>query len=518
MKNVTSQKLIADGAKKLTVNMAAGQTSVDLASQNRAAEGQSFMLKGDSLTSVKLAMDEGDQEVNFTNSTAKVTDLAVTATASAAKDDAARINASALTNLANVTVAGAGAVKLTVDTTSMVRALKAVDATANTGGVEVELSNAKLAKVAFTGGDGDDSLTLGNSAAAHTLGAGDDTLNYTAALGVGGSVAGGKGTDTIVVTNDNLANLKADFANITGFEALTVTSLLADGINMADYAGIDHLTLQAGIAGNKQIQNMQSGSTLELTADAGNSFEVSVAGANKATDDVLNIVLSGDETLAANKVIVKEVETINIVADDSNDDASATHTMILTADKATTVKVSGDAGLKLTLTGSEAVKTIDASESTGNVTISDALKGVTFTGGAGNDVVELGAGNTVTGGAGKDIFDIKLGTAVNDRSVITDFGAGDTIKMGTANGSGTGHALGDALVVNDPKATLDDYVNAATQTEGVAWFQYEGNTYVVVNDDSMTGFEASVDYIVQLSGSVGLSDAVMANGNLTLGA
>lgn len=518
VKNVTSQKLIADGAKKLTVNMAAGQTSVDLASQNRAVEDQSFMLKGASLTSVKLAMDEGAKEVNFTDSTAKVTDLAVTATASAAKDDAAMINASALTNLANVTVAGAGAVKLTVDTASTVSALKAVDATANTGGVEVELSDTKLAKVAFTGGDGDDSLTLGNSAAAHTLGAGDDTLNYTAALGVGGSVAGGKGTDTIVVTNDNLANLKADFANITGFEALTVTSLLADGINMADYAGIDHLTLQAGIAANKQIQNMQSGSTLELTADAGNSFEVSVAGANKATDDVLNIVLSGDKTLAADTVIVKEVETINIVADDSNDDASATHTMILTADKATTVKVSGDAGLTLTLTGSEAVKTIDASESTGDVTISDALKGVTFTGGAGNDVVELGAGNTVTGGAGKDIFDIKLNTAVNDRSVITDFGAGDTIKMGTvANGSGTGNALGDALVVNDPKATLDDYVNAATQTKGVAWFQYEGNTYVVVNDD-MTGFDASVDYIVQLSGSVGLSDAVMANGSLTFGA
>lgn len=522
--NVTDQKLVVSSAvsgassvSTLTVNMAAGQASVDLASQNRSID-QTFKLNGDSLTSVKLAVDEGAKEVTFADSAAKVTDLAVTATASAAKDDAAMINASALTNLANVTVAGAGAVKLTVDTASTVSALKAVDATANTGGVEVELSDTKLAKVAFTGGDGDDSLTLGNSAAAHTLGAGDDTLNYTAALGVGGSVAGGKGTDTIVVTNDNLANLKADFANITGFEALTVTSLLADGINMADYAGIDHLTLQTGIAVNKQIQNMQSGSTLELTADAGNSFEVSVAGANKATDDVLNIVLSGDKTLAANTVIVKEVETINIVADDSNDDASATHTMTLTADKATTVKVSGDAGLTLSLTGSEAVKTIDASESTGDVTISAALKGVTFTGGAGNDVVELGAGNTVTGGAGKDSFDIKLNTAVNDRSVITDFGAGDTIKMGTvANGSGTGNALGDALVVNDPKATLDDYVNAATQTKGVAWFQYEGNTYVVVNDGT-TGFDASADYIVQLSGSVGLSDAVMANGSLTFGA
>lgn len=515
VKNVTSQKLIADGATSLTVNMAAGQASVDLTSQNRAT-AQSFTLKGDSLSSVKLAVDEGLQAVNFTSSDAKVTDLAITAAVSDAEDGAATVDVTVLKDLANVTVAGAGAAALTVNAGNA--ALKTVNATGNTGGVAVNLSATDNA--AFTGGAGDDTLTVDGSKVAHTLGAGDDTLNYMASLGVGGSVAGGKGTDTIVVANDKLGALRTDFdnGNITGFEALTVTSSLDGGIDMADYAGIDHLTLQAGIGVAQQIQNMQSGSTLELTADAGKSFEVSVAGANKATDDVLNIVLSGDETLAASTVTVKEVETINIVADDSNDDASATHTMILTADKATTVKVSGDAGLTLTLTGSAAVKTIDASESTGDVTINDALKGVTFTGGAGNDTVELGAGNTVTGGAGKDFFNIKLNTAVNDRSVITDFGAGDTIKMGTAaNGSGTGNALGDALVVNDPQATLDDYVNAATQTKGVAWFQYEGNTYVVVNDVT-TGFDASADYIVQLSGSVGLSDAVMANGILTLGA
>lgn len=142
---------------------------------------------------------------------------------------------------------------------------------------------------------------------------------------------------------------------------------------------------------------------------------------------------------------------------------------------------------------------------------------MTFTGGAGDDTVTLGAGNTVTGGVGNDTFTINLNTAVNDRSVITDFGAGDTIKMGgSANGSGADNALGDALVVNDPKATLDDYVNAATQADGAAWFQYEGNTYVVVN--SGVGFDASADYIVQLSGSVDLSDAMMQGGELTLGA
>lgn len=505
--NVAGQKLVLDGTTEaitLTANMADTQTSANLVSQN-AGNTVKFSLTGKALTDVNLVTDGANADTISGTDTIK--NVNVTATGDA------KVTLENMNKLENVTVAGAGAVDLTV-----VDSVKTVDASANAGGVTVDLSSADEA--AFTGGAGKDSITVDGSKAAHDLGAGDDTLTFSGALGEKGTVEGGEGTDTISVTAANLTALAAEFKNgdITGFEVLSVSDQAANGVDMANFSGIDHLVLEAGIAGSQTIANMQSGSTLELTADATNAFEVSVAGADKATDDVLNIVLSKDDALAADTVTVKDVETINIVADDSNDDASATHTMTLTADKATTVKVSGDAGLTLTLTGSDAVKTIDASESTGDVTISDALKGVTFTGGAGDDTVTLGAGNTVTGGVGNDTFTINLNTAVNDRSVITDFGAGDTIKMGiSANGSGADNALGDALVVNDPKATLDDYVNAATQAEGVAWFQYEGNTYVVVNDDT-AGFDAKADYIVQLSGSVGLSDAVMQSGELALGA
>lgn len=507
VKNVAGQKLVLDGTTKaitLTANMADTQTSANLVSQN-AGNTVKFSLTGKALTDVNLVTDGANADTISGTDTIK--NVNVTATGDA------EVTLENMNKLENVTVAGAGAVDLTV-----VDSVKTVDASANAGGVTVDLSDADEA--AFTGGAGKDSIIVSGSKAAHDLGAGDDTLTFSGALGEKGTVEGGEGTDTISVTAANLTDLAAEFkdGDITGFEVLSVSDKATNGVDMANFSGIDHLVLEAGIAGSQTIANMQSGSTLELTADAGSAFEVSVAGADKATDDVLNIVLSKDSALVANTVTVKDVETINIVADDSGEGAAdATHTMTLTADKATTVKVSGDAGLNLTL-GSTPVKTIDASESTGDVTISDALKGVTFTGGAGDDTVTLGAGNTVTGGAGNDTFTINQNTAVNDRSVITDFGAGDTIKMGSsANGSGADNALGDALVVNDPKATLDDYVNAATQTEGVAWFQYEGNTYVVV-DDGTAGFDASADYIVQLSGSVDLSDAVMASGSLTLGA
>lgn len=504
--NVAGQKLVLDGVTSgttLTAKMDGTQTSVKLV--NEGSTNATFQAEGDKLASMDLTTNANTTLADGNGNTVK--NVAITALADAT------ITLTDLTNLENVTVAGAGAVGLTV-----AGSVKTVDATANAGGVTVDLSSANEA--AFTGGAGKDSIIVSGSKAAHDLGAGDDTLTFSGALGEKGTVEGGEGTDTISVAAANLTDLAAEFkdGDITGFEVLAVSDKVTAGVDMANFSGIDHLVLEAGLESSQTIANMQSGSTLELTASAENPFEVSVAGADKATDDVLNIVLSKDDALAANTVTVKDVETINIVADDSGEGAAdATHTMTLTADKATTVKVSGDAGMTLTLTGSDAVKTINASESTGNVTISDALKGVTFTGGAGDDTVTLGAGNTVTGGAGDDTFTINLNTAVNDRSVITDFGAGDTIKMGSANGSGADNALGDALVVNDPKATLDDYVNAATQAEGVAWFQYEGNTYVVVNDGA-AGFDAKADYIVQLSGSVDLSDAVMDSGSLTLGA
>lgn len=503
--NVAGQKLVLDGVTSgttLTAKMDGTQTSVKLV--NEGSTNATFQAEGDKLASMDLTTNANTTLADGNGNTVNV---AITALADAT------ITLTDLTNLENVTVAGAGAVGLTV-----AGSVKTVDATANAGGVTVDLSSANEA--AFTGGAGKDSIIVSGSKAAHDLGAGDDTLTFSGALGEKGTVEGGEGTDTISVAAANLTDLAAEFkdGDITGFEVLAVSDKVTAGVDMANFSGIDHLVLEAGLESSQTIANMQSGSTLELTASAENPFEVSVAGADKATDDVLNIVLSKDDALAANTVTVKDVETINIVADDSGEGAAdATHTMTLTANKATTVKVSGDAGMTLTLTGSDAVKTINASESTGNVTISDALKGVTFTGGAGDDTVTLGAGNTVTGGAGDDTFTINLNTAVNDRSVITDFGAGDTIKMGSANGSGADNALGDALVVNDPKATLDDYVNAATQAEGVAWFQYEGNTYVVVND-GVAGFDAKADYIVQLSGSVDLSDAVMDSGSLTLGA
>ena len=523
--NVTGQKLVvssSEAATKLTVNMAAGQTSVDLTSQNRSGE-QAFDLSGDSLTSVKLAVDEGENNVKFTDSDAKVTDLAVTATASAAEDDAAKVDVTGLEELTNITVAGAGAVELTVDAAK--DALKTVNATDNTGGVAVDLSAAD--KAAFTGGAGADTLTVEGSNVAHTLGAGDDTVvvkDTAFALENGFSVDGGEGTDTLSMLSAvaKADEMTADVFNktFTNFEELTISDKLGNGLDISGYTGIDHLTLSGADTG-KAI-TMQSGSTLELTkgAEGAGTYDgtltVSVADAAAGKADVLNIALTGDDTVDGKTITVANVETINVVATDTDGkpDELVAHKLGLTANAATSVTVSGDAKLELTLTDSNKITDINASENTGGLKVNVGdLSGVTVTGSSAADEITLGAQTVATGGEGKDTFTVKA-TEMTKYATITDFGAGDTITMGGS----AANKLGEAISLQDT-AQFADYVNEAVKgdsTNNVSWFTFGENTYLVLDAHAGATFNATSDMVVQLQGVFNLEGMTFDGGSMTL--
>lgn len=523
--NVTDQKLVVSGtasdihaAPRLTVNMAADQASVDLASQNRAAD-QNFILNGDSLTSVKLAMDEGAKEVNFTDSTDKVTDLAITATVSEAKNDKAEVNATALTNLANVTVAGAGAVQLTVASDK----LKAVNAADNTGGVTVDLSEADNA--AFTGGAGADTLTVNGSKVAHTLGAGDDTVvvKDTTDLMKGFSVDGGEGTDTLQMSATLAASIKSADV-VTNFEILK----LVDGFGTVDldnFGDINHVAV--GALGNDLVlTNMDNGGLLEYVAAPTQEVKVSVKGAATGKTDVLNVTIADDTAVTASKLTVTDVETINITADDTDlgeGEAPVSHAMTLEAEAATAVNISGDAKLALTLSNSNAITKIDASGNTGGLTvdisgIAPANTFVTLTGSSADDTITMGIGNAITGGEGKDTFTAtaaKTDDASTSFATIMDFGAGDKLQLGNS---------ADSLLkvdVNDETeltTVMTNVFKAAGSDKVVVWFQYQGNTFVALDADKSGAFNTG-DYIVKLSGTdIDLSDASVADGELTFGA
>jgi hypothetical protein len=503
--NVAGQKLVVANtatASKLIVNMAADQTSVDLTSQNRDAV-QTFALKGDSLSSVKLTVDESKQVANFTGTTATVTDLAITA-ADSGEDGTATVGVNDLSKLVNITVTGAGNVQLN----NVQASVKTVNATGNTGGVTVDLSS--VTEAAFTGGDGDDSLKLGDSAAAHTLGAGDDTVEITTALtSKDFSVDGGEGTDTLMMKADIAAKFTIGDV-VKNFEILKLNGSDSEAtVDMNDFGDINHVVVGDALSGALTVDNVDSDGTIEFTAAPGtNGVTVTVtdAGEEGHNTDVLNVTIAAAGDLAAGTLNVDDVETIHITADDTDltaDGTAAKHTMVLAATAANkaadTVTISGDAGLKLTLNNYSNVEIIDASANTGGVNLAESTTlgtSTTFKGGAGDDAISAAA-LTATPATEKDVL------------TFDGFEAGDTIKMGvTVSGALT------KLTVN----STDNWASVMAQLtdEGNYWFQYAGNTYVAVSD-SNNSFGSGSDYIVKLSGTdIDLTDASFTTGTLSL--
>ncbi|MBM6835425.1 hypothetical protein [Desulfovibrio piger] len=486
--NVTSQKLAADGtATRLDVTMADDQTSVELISTS--TDDVTFSVSGDKLESMNLTTTGnttlGDGDTNT------VKNVAITALGDAA------ITLTKLNVLENVTVTGAGAVELKTVTGESV---KSVDATDNTGGVTVDLSTAT--KAAFTGGDGDDSLKLGDSAAAHTLGAGDDTVEITKPLtSKDFSVDGGEGTDTLMMTADTAAKFSIGDV-VKNFEILELSgSTEAAKVDMADFGDINYVVVGGALSDALTIDNVDSDGTIEFTAGPGSAVTVKVTDAEEGESDVLNVTIAADKTVDAGTLTVSNVETVNITADDTNlpegEDPDAQHSLNLNANVADAVVISGDAQLTLDLTAANKVEIIDASTNTGGVSIKNNLDyKVTFKGSAGNDSISALA--------------LTAEPATAD-AVLTfdDFEAGDTIKMGaTASGDLT------ELIVSstDNWASIMDKIGDGDQV----WFQYGGNTYVAVS--GTTGFGlGNDDYIVKLSGTdIDLTDASFASGTLSL--
>ena len=510
--DVTGQKLVLDGvgAKALTVKMAADQASVELVSQNRNGDNTFTLESGAALKSVNLTLDEAASSVKFGGARAtSIETLAVKAVESSATNGAT-VELSSLSGLKDITVTGDASVTLSAVNTAT--KLETLDAFNTTGGVTVD---GKLANTAaFTGGAGNDTITLGASTQAHDMGAGDDTVKITEALGKGVSINGGDGIDTLEMATNIAKDFRVGDA-ITGFEILKLSG--GGTVDMDNFGDINHVI--AGIEA-VTVNNIDSNGTIEFNNTANVDMTVTVKDAERAdnTSDVLNVTIADDGDVTVQKLTVANVENINITADDTDlvtGSTAATHTLTLAADKATSVTVSGDAKLTLNLEAvSTAIKDINASENTGGLTVDlgSTLKDVTVTGSSADDTITMGIGNTVTGGEGKDTF---IATAATDATVsfstIMNFEAGDKLQI-------AGMTSLAKVDIESGTTNFDAVVTKALETAtntNAAWFVYDNNTYVVLEETDNGTFEAG-DYLVQLNGVVDLSNATVVSNALSL--
>lgn len=507
------------------------------------------------LTAAPKTLNVKSTGANYVNLTAAATE-ALNVTGTGTLD----IDATDLAALKTVKVSESAGLKLNA---GVANTLTSVDTSATTGAVSATIDGSTTT---YTGGAGKDSVTLATATAltkAINLGAGDDSLSFGALAVTGSSaaLAGGDGTDTLSMTAaaaDGLDGAPVTF--YSGFERLTINAAYGDvdgvkdtlTLNMANLGFTNYVTTSGSAADGANtdvlvLDKMASGATIVLTA-AG-EVTVGVADAATGTADVLNAVVTGATAGVASTLTAANVESINVTATDSllddngdgKDDAVVTHSMILNADKATTVTATGNANLTLDLTNSTKVTLIDGSAMTGVLTATsknttsattikggagdDVLSAATGTtadvlvGGAGDDTLHNNAGlSTLTGGAGADLFVISAaGTNVNSYNTITDLASGDGIQFtGADSFQAAKVALGDTAV-------FQDFANASVNAVGVndvAWFQFGGNTYAVVDKGvNSTTFVNGEDLIVKITGQVDLSTAAFnaTSGILVIG-
>jgi len=453
---VTNTDTVTTDTRALTVNYAggtnggvtdAGATSVtvNVTGATTAAGTNTFAAATTANLTANAVLTAG------TFVTAAATDVNVTANAAIT---AATVTAGAATTL---DLSGSAAMTLTQTV-----AATAVITNASTGAVT--LNTAIAAGQQYVGGAGVDTVTFAASGTtASTLGAGDDVATFSAVASTGGSVDAGGGTDTVSMASADAATLSAATtfeADIANFERLSLAqSSATETVNLANLDDINYVTL-AGVAAavtTITISNFATAGTFEQTALVGAGAAVSLTGAFTGASDTFTLAASATNGFVnGGTVTLADVETVAITLDDTDTTAATTmFDLNFDATAATTVTVTGDAGITFANSSLTAVRTVDAS----GVTATGAAGVVTFTanagmdtaitGGAGNDVLTGNTGNdTITGGAGTDAL---VGAAGTD--TISGGDGVDTITGGTGADSLTGGAGNDIFVFADGDST-----------------------------------------------------------------
>lgn len=565
--------------KTLDVSAQTGVTSLEIASPVAIADGATFTVKTASTQAVKLtnvngvtggatstlALDGASNVVLNGVGTDLTLDLKSTGT-TLNLTTATAASTATLTNtggaLATLNIAGDKALTLTNNLSTLktidgstatgdltLGGLNAATVTVKTGAGTDSLAIQATAKVAVDTGAGVDTVTLKSALAAGStlsLGAGNDKLLIN-----GGSVAagasvidGGDGTDSIAANLLNAGNA-AQFKNFelvnldstTGFDlALLGTNNTITGLTMST----------ASTSGTYQNVTQAMGLTVDYVGDnSGVTNTLSMTGVTGTTDSytitfnaAAATTAAGSVDVRAGKVVAAGIENFNIVSGGTNHWNELTLGTNTSAQKVT---ITGGSDLTLAfdsnfgsttapLTG---VTTVDGSAATGKLNINlanvvPATAGLVVKGGSAADTITTNAtATTLTGGAGADNFVVTSAvtgsTSAPVITTITDAAAGDKLTF-----SGLGTAVWTSAKVDVSTATAlfggtTNALNLAVSAAGdshaqVKWFQYAGNTYVLVHSDAAATANnafSTTDQVIKLTGLIDLASATFADGGAT---
>ena len=408
----------------------------------------------------------------------------------------------------------------------------------------------------INGGAGNDTITMAGTAETIDGGAGNDIVVAAGNLAYGISVKGGADTDTLSIDTQEAAPAGAV---VSEFEVLTIAGNITQDLDAFSNNTFDKVTVGANTV---TIQSVRD-ENIVITAALAGDLTVTKESAT-GTADTQTITLSSAAALdTTNDILVAGVETINLVMDDTNTTAHV-NTVDLGAAAATTVNVSGDAGVVFATGGNTDVSKVTTMDASGVVLPAVTDTGVTYaatynvvggvttitgsngidnlTGGANtNDTISGGSGadtivytggtDSFTGGAGVDTFDVNnKGAAVASASLtITDVAYNDVLDLaGVLDNNMTGamtSANWDAAEVTlGASATLGNYLDSAASGTGggtnavIKWFYFGGDTYIVVDNSNNATYTAGTDVVIKLSGTLDIDKSTAtAAGVITFG-
>jgi hypothetical protein len=438
--------------------------------------------------------------------------------------------------------------------------LDAATVAVTTGAGKDSLSLSATTKATIDTGAGNDTVTLASAVASGstiTLGAGDDAvlvLGGSVAASTATAVTlidAGDGTDTVAAALINAANA-GQFKN---FESIDTSAAANLDVELMTGSAITGLTLSGG-AGGANLSNVAAGVGVSVTGTNNGETIIGVKSAAIGTADSFTTTFAGVATsiataaaptvIAAGTITTNGVESLTVT---SAGTGFVTNTLAVTDSALQTLTITGDKGLALTFVGANGtavtgatdtvngVKLLDGSAATGALVVNTtnvtnvANAGLTVKTGSAKDTITLaqkasvdaGAGDDTissalnggafTGGAGNDKFDVSLAVATGVTAAtatfvtIADIAAGDAIKL---LGGNVGTTMGAKTALTEGVTTLDLALAIPTLTDAVnevSWFQYGTNTYVVANN-AVAGF-APGDLVVKLTGLIDLSTSTL---------
>jgi len=532
--NTALTTLTLAGDKKLTLTSIAGATA--LASVDASAATGGMTISSQLLTTTAYTGGSGVDTITLGATTQAIS--------TGAGDDV-------VTLAAGTTALGTGG---TIDagegTGDRLSFADADDATTASGGTtfETKISNFEEVNLAGAAGAGvtvnvanlDDiakvnvAVDLGQTLAVSNIASGG-TVTYEAAQ---------TAASTITVLNaatstDDAFNVKITSAAARNINTVTLSNVETVNFLTDDTAttttGIEHTASLTAAAAKTITVTGDAGLTLTFTGTALTSFDASgvtdgdvtwTAGALASA-----ATIKGGATSDANVIVLSAtLDDITYTGSSGTDTITMNHatnhdatTNSFTLGNGTNTLTAGNNDGDNTVTGGTGVDTITLGNGTNTITTD-----------AGNDVITVGTGaNTISAGSGNDIITIGASAATNNVDVgtgtdvviftgvqtaagyytsLTGMGAGDTMDFSaTANdGGGLGAGVLGSKITLGGASSFANYLDAAAAGDGstdsaFAWFQFNGNTYLVLDNSSAVTFQDGGDQVVELVGLVNLA-------------